>query len=207
MIEAKNIIHFYRQDRAIDGVSVEISKGEFVALTGESGSGKSTLLSILSTLLTPSSGEVIIDSMSAKDIKDINQFRREYIGFVFQFHYLIPYLSIKENITLANPKLSQDEISKLLRRLEIDDLIDKKADEISGGQRQRASIARALANSPKILFADEPTGNLDSKNSEIVFNLFREIADNGTTVVVATHDRESANIADRVINLKDGRIA
>jgi len=207
MIEAKNIIHFYRQDRAIDGVSVEISKGEFVALTGESGSGKSTLLSILSTLLTPSSGEVIIDSMSAKDIKDINQFRREYIGFVFQFHYLIPYLSIKENITLANPKLSQDEISKLLRRLEIDDLIDKKADEISGGQRQRASIARALANSPKILFADEPTGNLDSKNSEIVFNLFREIADNGTTVVVATHDRESANIADRVIDLKDGRIA
>ncbi len=206
MIVAVDLVHFYGQERVIDGISLQIAPGEFVALTGESGSGKSTLLSILSTLLHPDSGHIFIDGQSMETLKDSNRFRREYIGFVFQFHYLIPYLNIRENVALAAPKRSREEIMELLERLGIGAIAHKMADEVSGGQRQRAAIARAVANGPRILFADEPTGNLDSKNSEKVFDLFRKIADEGTTLVVATHDRRLAERADRIIEIKDGRL-
>ncbi len=206
MIVAVDLVHFYGHERVIDGISLQIAPGEFVALTGESGSGKSTLLSILSTLLHPDSGHIFIDGQSMETLKDPNRFRREYIGFVFQFHYLIPYLNIRENVALAAPKRSREEIMELLERLGIGAIAHKMADEVSGGQRQRAAIARAVANGPRILFADEPTGNLDSKNSEKVFDLFRKIADEGTTLVVATHDRRLAERADRIIEIKDGRL-
>ncbi len=206
MIHANNLIHFYGKERAIDGISLRVAPGEFVALTGESGSGKSTLLAILSTLLRPDSGELRIDGKPAKEWGDLNRFRREYIGFVFQFHYLIPYLSVAENVALAAGRERREAIPELLDRLGVAEIAPKKADEISGGQRQRAAIARAVANAPKILFADEPTGNLDSKNSRKVFDLFRRIAAEGTTLVVATHDRTLAREADRVLEIKDGRL-
>ena len=206
MIVAENLIHFYGKERAIDGISLRIAPGEFVAITGESGGGKSTLLAILSTLLRPDSGRVLIEGKSADRLKNLNRFRREYIGFVFQFHYLIPYLSVAENVALAADRERQEEIPALLERLGIADIAEKMADEISGGQRQRAAIARAVANRPKILFADEPTGNLDSKNSEKVFELFRQISAEGTTLVVATHDRSLAKRADRILEIEDGRL-
>ena len=205
MIRAKQLVHFYGNDRALDGVSLRIGKGEFAAITGESGSGKSTLLAILSTLLRPSAGVLKIAGERADRIRNLDRFRREQIGFVFQFHYLIPYLSIRENIALAND--DTEAVDVLMDRLGIAPIADKCADEISGGQRQRAAIARAVASGPRILFADEPTGNLDSMNSQKVFELFDELSREGTTIVVATHDRSLARRAGRILEMKDGRLA
>jgi lipoprotein-releasing system ATP-binding protein len=206
MIKTTNLTHYYNKDLALDNINLEIKKGEFVAIIGESGSGKSTLLSVLSTLLKPSSGDIIYDETNYKDIKNIDDFRRKNIGFIFQFHYLINYLSVKENINLANEKASKQEIFDLLKSLGIENLIDKYPNEISGGQRQRVAIARALINNPKVIFADEPTGNLDSKNSLNVFELFSTLAKNGTTIIVATHDKELALKADITYEVKDGKL-
>jgi lipoprotein-releasing system ATP-binding protein len=206
MIKITNLTHYYNKDLALDNINLEIKKGEFVAIIGESGSGKSTLLSVLSTLLKPSSGDIIYEGTNYKDIKNIDDFRRKNIGFIFQFHYLINYLSVKENINLANEKASKQEILVLLKSLGIDNLIDKYPNDISGGQRQRVAIARALINNPKIIFADEPTGNLDSKNSLNVFELFKTFANKGTTIIVATHDKELAKLANKIYEVKDGKI-
>jgi len=206
MIVAKNISHYYGSDRALENVNLEIKKGEFVAIIGESGSGKSTLLSILSTLLTPSAGELIFDGVVYGDIKNIDKFRKENIGFIFQFHYLIEYLTLTQNIRVANPQASLDEILALLKILDIEQFANKLPNELSGGQRQRAAIARALINKPKVIFADEPTGNLDSKNAKKVFALFRELSKNETTIIVTTHNRDLANEADRVVEVKDGEL-
>lgn len=206
MIKITNLTHYYNKDLALDNINLEIKKGEFVAIIGESGSGKSTLLSILSTLLKPSNGDIIYENTNYKNIKNIDTFRRENIGFIFQFHYLINYLSVKENINLANEKASKEEIFNLLKLLGIENLIDKYPNEISGGQRQRVAIARALINNPKVIFADEPTGNLDSKNSLNVFELFSTLAKKGTTIIVATHDKELALKADITYEVKDGKL-
>ena len=206
MIKVRNLTHYYNKDLALKNINLEIKKGQFIAIIGESGSGKSTLLSILSTLLKPTSGEIIYENINYKDIKNIDDFRRESIGFIFQFHYLINYLSVKENINLANEKASKEEIFDLLKLLGIENLIDKYPNEISGGQRQRVAIARALINNPKIIFADEPTGNLDSKNSLNVFELFKTFANKGTTIIVATHDKSLAELANKIYEVKDGKI-
>jgi putative ABC transport system ATP-binding protein len=206
MIKIRNLTHYYNKDLALDNINLEIEKGEFVAIIGESGSGKSTLLSVLSTLLKPSEGNIVYEGTNYKEIKNIDNFRRENIGFIFQFHYLINYLSVKENINLANEKASKEEIFDLLNSLGIENLIDKYPNEISGGQRQRVAIARALINSPKVIFADEPTGNLDSKNSLNVFDLFSTLAKKGTTIIVATHDKELALKADITYKVKDGKL-
>ena len=206
MIKVRNLTHYYNKDLALKNINLEIKKGQFIAIIGESGSGKSTLLSILSTLLKPTSGEIIYENINYKDIKNIDDFRRESIGFIFQFHYLINYLSVKENINLANEKATKEEIFDLLKLLNIENLINKYPDEISGGQRQRVAIARALINNPKIIFADEPTGNLDSKNSLNVFELFKTFANKGTTIIVATHDKNLALKADITYEVKDGKI-
>jgi lipoprotein-releasing system ATP-binding protein len=206
MIKITNLTHFYNKDLALDNINLEIKKGEFVAIIGESGSGKSTLLSILSTLLKPTSGDIVYEGTNYKDIKNIDIFRRENIGFIFQFHYLINYLSVKENINLANEKASKQEILVLLKSLGIENLIDKYPNEISGGQRQRVAIARALINNPKVIFADEPTGNLDSKNSLNVFELFSTLAKKGTTIIVATHDKDLASKANITYEVKDGKL-
>ncbi|AXX89067.1 peptide ABC transporter ATP-binding protein [Arcobacter suis] len=206
MIKVTNLTHYYNKDLALENINLEIKSGEFIAIIGESGSGKSTLLSILSTLLKPTSGDIVYENINYKDIKNIDDFRKNNIGFIFQFHYLINYLSVKENINLANEKASKEEIFDLLTLLGIENLIDKYPNEISGGQRQRVAIARALINNPKIIFADEPTGNLDSKNSLNVFELFKTFANKGTTIIVATHDKSLAALANKIYEVKDGKI-
>ena len=206
MIKVTNLTHYYNKDLALENINLEIKSGEFIAIIGESGSGKSTLLSILSTLLKPTSGDIVYENINYKDIKNIDDFRKNNIGFIFQFHYLINYLSVKENINLANEKASKEEIFDLLKLLGIENLIDKYPNEISGGQRQRVAIARALINNPKIIFADEPTGNLDSINSLNVFELFKTFANKGTTIIVATHDKSLAELANKIYEVKDGKI-
>ena len=206
MIKVTNLTHFYKKDKALENINLEIKTGEFVAIIGESGSGKSTLLSVLSTLLKPTKADIVYENINYKEIKNIDDFRKQNIGFIFQFHYLINYLTIKENINLANEKASENEIFELLKLLGIENLINKYPDEISGGQRQRVAIARALINNPKVIFADEPTGNLDSKNSLNVFELFSELSKKGTTIVVATHDKELAKLAHKIYEVKDGKI-
>lgn len=207
MIKVKNLTHFYNKDIALDNISLSIKKGEFIAIVGESGSGKSTLLSILSTLLKPTSGDITLLNTHTKKIKNIDNFRKENIGFVFQFHYLINYLTVKENIELALEAKDDTKTLENLQLLGIEELQNRYPNEISGGQRQRVSIARALANQPKIIFADEPTGNLDSKNSKKVFELLKQLCDNGTTIVVATHDKELAKLADTIYEMSDGKIS
>ena len=206
MIKIKNLTHYYNKDKALDNINLEINNSEFICFIGESGSGKSTLLSILSTLLKPTSADVYFNNLNYKDIQNIDKFRKENIGFIFQFHYLINYLTVKENIKLANKKAKDEEIKTLLSTLGIENLIDKYPNEISGGQRQRVAIARALINNPKVIFADEPTGNLDSNNSLKVFELFKELSEKGTTIIVATHDKNLAKIANKIYELKDGKI-
>lgn len=206
MIKAHNITHKYNQDVALENINLTIQKGEFIAITGESGSGKSTLLSILSTLLKPSCGELFFDNQNYHEIKNIDTFRQHNIGFIFQFHYLINYLSVQENIQIANEKATAQEILALLETLGIKELAHRFPNEISGGQKQRVAIARALINHPKVIFADEPTGNLDSLNSQNVFDLFKTFCQNGTTVIVATHDKNLALQAHRIIEVHDGKL-
>ena len=206
MIKVKNLTHYYNNDKALENINLEINKGEFVCLVGESGSGKSTLLSIISTLLKPTKGELFFENLNYKNIKDIDDFRKTNIGFIFQFHYLINYLTVKENIKLANEKATENEIHNLLKILRIDNLSNKYPNEISGGQRQRVAIARALINKPKVIIADEPTGNLDSKNSLNVFEIFKKLSQEQVTVIVATHDKNLAQIANKIYEVKDGKI-
>jgi len=206
MIKVKNISHFYGDEKVLHDVSFEINKGEFIFLSGDSGSGKSTLLSILSTLLKPSSGEFVLDALHVEDIKNIDKFRQENVGFVFQFHYLINYLNVRENIALAALESKKQNIDKILQDLGILDLASRYPNEISGGQRQRVAMARALVNEPKIIFADEPTGSLDSKNSTIVYELLAKAVQNFTTVIVASHDMQVQNYATKTIRLVDGKL-
>lgn len=206
MIKVKNLTHYYNNDKALENINLEINKGEFICLVGESGSGKSTLLSIISTLLKPTKGELFFENLNYKNIKDIDDFRKTNIGFIFQFHYLINYLTVKENIKLANEKATDNEIHNLLKILRIENLSNKYPNEISGGQRQRVAIARALINKPKVIIADEPTGNLDSKNSLNVFEIFKKLSQEQVTIIVATHDKNLAQISNKIYEVKDGKI-
>lgn len=206
MIKVKNLTHYYNNDKALENINLEINKGEFICLVGESGSGKSTLLSIISTLLKPKKGELFFENLNYKNIKDIDDFRKTNIGFIFQFHYLINYLTVKENIKLANEKATENEIHNLLKILRIENLSNKYPNEISGGQRQRVAIARALINKPKVIIADEPTGNLDSKNSLNVFEIFKKLSQEQVTIIVATHDKNLAKFANKIYEVKDGKI-
>ncbi|KLE00436.1 ABC transporter ATP-binding protein [Aliarcobacter butzleri] len=207
MIKAVHLTHYYNKDLALENINLQINKGEFICLVGESGSGKSTLLSLLSTLLKQTSGRLFFEGKNYKDIEDIDSFRRTNIGFIFQFHYLINYLTVKENIKLAKEKATHEEIYNLLKILKIENLIDKYPNEISGGQKQRVAIARALINRPKVIIADEPTGNLDSKNSLNVFEIFKKLSESGTTIIVATHDKDLAKFANKIYEVKDGKIS
>jgi len=206
MIKANNVSHFYGKEQVLYELNFEINKGEFVFLRGESGSGKSTLLSALSTLLKPSSGEISLEGIKVQEIKNIDSFRQIKIGFVFQFHYLINYLTVFENIELAAVKDKQRNIKPLLEELGILDLCTRYPNEISGGQRQRVAVARALINDPAVIFADEPTGSLDSVNSKIVYELLSKAMKKGTTVVVASHDEHVAEYATQTIKMRDGKI-
>ena len=211
MIKIENLNKIFnentkREFHALKNINLEIKNASCVILKGISGSGKSTLLSILSTLLKPSSGDIVYEGTNYKDIKNIDEFRKNNIGFIFQFHYLINYLTVKENIKLANEKATENEIHNLLKILRIENLSNKYPNEISGGQRQRVAIARALINKPKVIIADEPTGNLDSKNSLNVFEIFKKLSQEQVTIIVATHDKNLAQIANKIYEVKDGKI-
>lgn len=200
---------------ALKGVSIEIHEGEFVALTGTSGSGKSTLLQLIGGLDKATSGTILVNSVNIGDLRDtkLSEFRNATIGFVFQFFYLQPFLKLGKNIEVPgmfarmNKEKRTNRIATLTKAVGLDDRIDHLPKELSGGQMQRAAIARALLNQPKIILADEPTGNLDSANSEAIIALFEKIRKEfGTTIVMVTHDRDIALRADREIVLKDGAV-
>ena len=197
-------------------ITFSINEGEFVAITGKSGCGKSTLLYILSTMDTDYEGELLIGQQGMRDrtAKQLARVRNEKIGFVFQFHYLLNEFTALENVMLPGLKLGlypETEIRQRaierLKRLDIEKLADKKANQLSGGEKQRVAIARALINDPSIIMCDEPTGNLDKKNSLIVFNIFKQLAEeHQQTLLVVTHDDEFAHNTHRIIEMEDGRI-
>ncbi|QAT39726.1 ABC transporter ATP-binding protein [Clostridium sp. JN-9] len=199
--------------KALKPTDLVIQKGEFTAIVGPSGSGKSTLLHLLAGLDKPSAGHVYINDIDIYSMKEkeLSRFRRRNIGFIFQFFNLIPILSVEENIKLPllmdGKKVDEDYINELMETLDIKNRKTHLPGEISGGQQQRVSIARALANKPSIIFADEPTGNLDSKNSKEVLSLLtKSIKKYNQTLVMITHDPQIASCADRIITICDGEI-
>ena len=219
ILEAKKIgKYFYEPEkfRVLDDISFEVKRGEFVSLVGKSGCGKSTLLYVLSTMDTDYEGDLRIHNQSVTGMKQ-NQLagiRNEKIGFVFQFHYLLPEFTVLDNVKLPAiklGKLSEAEIeAKAYEKLDILGLRDqalKRANKLSGGQQQRVAIARALINDPEIIFGDEPTGNLDSKNTAIVLDIFKDLRTRfHQNILVVTHDMNFANNTDRMITLKDGEV-
>ena len=218
MIEVKSVSKIYRMGGenvvALNDVSLKVEKGEFVAIIGPSGSGKSTLMHIISGLDTPSKGNVIIDGNDISRLKDkkLSKYRNEKIGFVFQAFNLENTQTALENVMLplifagVGKKERKQRAMMALEQVGLANLAKHKPNEMSGGQRQRVSIARALVNNPEIIFADEPTGNLDSKSGENIMALFREINNKGFTVIMVTHNPVEADKANRVINIKDGQI-
>ena len=216
LLSAKNISKTFNEKRVLEKINIEIRKAEIVAISGASGAGKTTLLNILSTLDKPdenNSSSLFIDNHEVFDLKknDLANFRNQKIGFVFQFHELIPELNVIENICLPGWIKKDIDVKKKARKLlkyfGLQDFADKKPLTLSGGEKQRVAIARSLINDPKIIFADEPTGNLDSKNSKILFDLFFKLRDDyDCSVVIVTHDENSANKCDRKLLIVDGKI-
>lgn len=210
--------YFYEpvEFHVLKDISFEVNQGEFVAIMGKSGSGKSTLLYLLSTMDNDYQGRIVINGSQVTGMKQnqLAKFRNAQIGFVFQFHFLLPEFTVLENVMLPALKLKQkskEEIEhkamELLTKLDINGHERKKASNISGGQQQRVAIARALINSPAIVMGDEPTGNLDSANTQIVFDTFRQLAqEEGQTIIAVTHDDEFAVNCDRIIELSDGEL-
>jgi lipoprotein-releasing system ATP-binding protein len=219
VLQTKNVGKYFYDPtkfRVLNNISIEAYKGEFLTLVGKSGSGKSTLLYLLSTMDTEYDGDIWIDE---KKVTGLNQnvlaeIRNEKIGFVFQFHYLLPEFTCLKNVMIPALRLGQysrEEIEeKAYKKLEILGLKDqalKPASKLSGGQQQRVAIARALINDPKIIMGDEPTGNLDSKNTQIVFDIFKQLTSEfGQTIIAVTHDNDFAKASDRTIEMQDGEI-
>ena len=219
ILRAENISKYFytpQKFKVLDDISFEIKKSEFVSIIGKSGSGKSTLLYVLSTMDTDYSGNIFIENelITGSKLDKLAQIRNINIGFVFQFHYLLPEFTCLKNVMIPAMKLnrfSREEIEESayqkLKLLGIEEQALKPASKLSGGQQQRVAIARALINEPKIIMCDEPTGNLDSKNSDIVLDIFKQISkDLNQTIVVVTHDIDFANASDRIIEMQDGRI-
>lgn len=219
VLETKNINKYFRNPvpfHVLKDISINVNEGEFVSIMGKSGCGKSTLLYILSTMDTDYEGELFLDGnkLTGKSGDDLAKIRNEKIGFVFQFHYLLPEFSVLENVMLPARKLnikSDEEIEhdamEKLKLLDIHLQANKKASMISGGQKQRVAIARALINDPKIIMGDEPTGNLDSKNADNVFHIFKELSiERNLSLLVVTHDIDFAEKTDRIIEMGDGNI-
>src|SRR6195256_1341215 len=198
--------------RALDDVSLEVAPGEWLAVMGPSGSGKSTLVNLIGCLDQPTAGEVWLDGENVAGIstQELTRVRAEKIGFIFQHFHMIPYLTAVENVMLAqyfHSMTDEDEALEALRKVGLKDRAHHLPAQLSGGEQQRVCIARALINDPKIVLADEPTGNLDAANEEIVMRLLRELHDQGRTIVMVTHDPVMARMADRRIELHHGRIA
>ena len=219
MIELKLIDKSYGNQKILDKISLNIKKGEFISIVGPSGAGKTTLLNIIGTIEDFDKSEKSKFLINSQDItklsdKDLSKFRNDNIGFVFQFHQLLPELTVEENILLptmikGDEKDSSDKyFVELISILGIDGILNKYPNSISGGERQRAAVARAIINKPSILLADEPTGNLDSKNEEEIISLFKKVnKDLGVTIVLVTHNHNFSKLADKCFTLRDGKWA
>ncbi|MFP4089593.1 MAG: ABC transporter ATP-binding protein [Cyclobacteriaceae bacterium] len=219
LLSARNINKYFYDPakfHVLRDINFDIERGKFVSIIGKSGSGKSTLMYLLSTMDTDYEGQITVDGqvLTGRKPEELARFRNEHIGFVFQFHYLLPEFSVLQNVMLPALKLnrySKEEIrEKALNKLEllgIKDQAEKRASKLSGGQQQRVAIARALINDPLIIMGDEPTGNLDSQNSEIVFDILRELTQQmKQTIIVVTHDEDFAQRTDQIIEMVDGQI-
>jgi lipoprotein-releasing system ATP-binding protein len=217
MIKAKNIHKYYSDLHVLKGVDLNISKGEIVSIVGPSGAGKTTLLHILGTLdhASGNSNELVINDTNIMSLKDkaLAKFRNEHIGFIFQFHQLLPEFTALENVCLPafiknTPKAEAEKrAQELLDFLGLKDRSDHKPNELSGGEQQRVAVARALINNPDLIFADEPSGNLDTESAENLHNLFFKLRDEfGQTFVIVTHNEELADMADRKLTMVDGKI-
>jgi lipoprotein-releasing system ATP-binding protein len=219
VIRTEKINKIFREPidfHVLKDISFEIQRGEFVSIMGKSGCGKSTLLYILSTMDTNYSGQLFLNNelITGSSPERLAEVRNEHIGFVFQFHYLLPEFSVLENVMLPAKKLAKKSFEEIehdaitiLRLLGIDHIARNKSYRISGGEKQRVAIARALINKPSIIMGDEPTGNLDSKNSDNVLSIFKELSqENGLTLLIVTHDLDFAEQTDRIITMDDGRI-
>ncbi|MCL5128274.1 ABC transporter ATP-binding protein [Algibacter sp. L4_22] len=219
VLEAKNINKYFKKPmpfHVLKDISFKINKGEFVSIMGKSGCGKSTLLYILSTMDTNYQGELFLNNklITGNNNDQLSYIRNKHIGFVFQFHYLLSEFTVLENVMLPAKKLGEksnleiehDAMQKL-KILNIEQLSKKKASQISGGEKQRAAIARALINNPSIIMGDEPTGNLDSHNSKNVFNIFKQLSEEqDLSLLIVTHDEDFAKKTDRIITMEDGKI-
>jgi lipoprotein-releasing system ATP-binding protein len=219
VLKATNVNkYFYEPEEfhVLKNINFEVKKGEFLTLIGKSGCGKSTLLYLLSTMDTDYKGEIVINDYKVTGQKqnDLAAFRNEHIGFVFQFHFLLPEFTALKNVMLPAEKLGkyskseiEDRAYEKLKMLDMDKYATKQSSKLSGGQAQRVAIARALINDPTVIMGDEPTGNLDTANTKIVFEIMRDLArSKGQTIIAVTHDPEFAQNSDRVIEMKDGEI-
>lgn len=215
MIEIRNCLKVYdKTNIVLDHINLSVKSGEMVAIIGESGVGKSTLLNIIGTIDKMTEGEYLFDNKEISKLKnkEISQFRNKHIGFVFQLYYLIPQLTVYENLEVPLNyakipiKTRDDMISKVLNQLGIEHLIDKNVDNLSGGEKQRVAIARAIINEPRLIIADEPTGNLDNRNTQNIMNLFHDINKTGITIIIVTHDLEVAKQCQKVYEIVKGKL-
>ena len=213
MIDIKNITKSFGSLEVLKGINLHIEKGEVVSIVGPSGAGKTTLLQIIGTLDKPDSGSVCIDGIDTTKLsqKKLADFRNRHIGFVFQFHQLLPEFTALENIMIpayiagTNNKAAKQRAEELLQFMGLSDRAKHKPNELSGGEKQRVAVARALVNNPAVILADEPSGSLDSKNKEELHQLFFDLRDKfGQTFVIVTHDEQLASITDRTIHMRDG---
>ncbi|GAB4282488.1 MAG: ABC transporter ATP-binding protein [Marinilabiliales bacterium] len=215
MVIAKDIRKNYGKVEVLKGINLNIEKGEIVSIVGQSGAGKTTLLQILGTLNRQDSGTIIINGVDVSKLKEkqLSKFRNEHLGFVFQFHHLLPEFTALENVCIPafikgmEKRKAVERALEILSFLNMSDRTRHKPGEMSGGEQQRVAIARALINDPDLILADEPTGNLDSKNTNELYNLFFKLRENfGQTFIIVTHNKELAELCDRKFHIKDGMI-
>jgi putative ABC transport system ATP-binding protein len=212
LVQVEHLEKRFGEVRALDRVSFEVEAGEWIAIMGPSGSGKTTLINILGGLDHPSAGRVVVDGLEIGNLgeRELTRYRADKIGFVFQQFHLIPYLTALENVMLSqyfHSITDEKEAAEALARVGLSDRLQHVPAELSGGEQQRVAIARALINQPKLILADEPTGNLDEANETVVLKLLHEMHDAGHTILVVTHSQAIGNLADRRVELEHGRLA